>query len=337
MQPLHFSTRDLPVGDQRAAWSEWFQPVFDVSPEDTGQAGFIAEYAVWKLGSVNMTWANGPAARTVRGPSHLRHSADDHWVITYCKDGPTTLCTRNGDLDAGAGIPFVWSLGHVSSSRRTMADRLQLYLPRDAFFDLGESLDRVTGSALDTPAGHMLADYMVMLHRNLASLTPEDGARLSQAIRAMVAACVSPSTDRLAEAEPQLEVTLMERVRRAIRRNLSSPSLGPDTLCRDAAMSRSKLYRILEGEGGVAHYIQRCRLSEGFAILSDVSNKTVIGQLAEDLCFADASSFSRAFRREFGMSPSDVRADALAGRRPVASARPAAAAVGRRFSECLRA
>jgi AraC-like DNA-binding protein len=35
--------------------------------------------------------------------------------------------------------------------------------------------------------------------------------------------------------------------------------------------------------------------------------------IAEDLCFADASSFSRTFKREFGHSPSEVRAAALAG------------------------
>lgn len=47
----------------------------------------------------------------------------------------------------------------------------------------------------------------------------------------------------------------------------------------------------------------------------------VIGAIAESLCFADASSFSRAFRREFGMSPSDVRAATLSGLRPADQAR----------------
>ena len=78
-------------------------------------------------------------------------------------------------------------------------------------------------------------------------------------------------------------------------------------------MSRSQLYRVLEGEGGAAAYIQRCRLTEGFAILCDTSNDLAIGRVAELLCFADASTFSRAFRREFGMSPSEARSATLTG------------------------
>ncbi|MBI2737793.1 MAG: helix-turn-helix transcriptional regulator [Rhodospirillales bacterium] len=34
------------------------------------------------------------------------------------------------------------------------------------------------------------------------------------------------------------------------------------------------------------------------------------------LCFADASSFTRAFRREFGMSPKEVRAASPGGLSP---------------------
>ena len=196
------------------------------------------------------------------------------------------------------------------SSERSL-DRIQLYLARDSFQAIAPLLDAARGQALDTPEGHLLADYMLLLERNIPDLPAEDGAKLALAIQAMLSACLAPSADRLAEAGRHIDLTLMERVRQAVRRNLRSPSLGPDKLCREAATSRSQLYRMLEGEGGVAHYIQRRRLSESFSMLCDASNNLSIGKVAEILCFADGSSFSRAFRREFGMSPSDVRAGAV--------------------------
>jgi AraC-like DNA-binding protein len=61
-----------------------------------------------------------------------------------------------------------------------------------------------------------------------------------------------------------------------------------------------------------------------------------IGAVAESLCFADASNFSRAFRREFGMSPSDVRAVALAGLAPGAASRDLPGSEVGGFSNCLR-
>jgi AraC-like DNA-binding protein len=167
-------------------------------------------------------------------------------------------------------------------------------------------------------------------------LAPDDATRLPNAIQAMVAACMAPSADRIASASRQIDLTLMERVRQAVRRNLRSPSLGTDKLCREAAMSRSQLYRVLEGEGGVAKYIQRRRLSESFAILCDVSNTLAIGKVAEILCFADASSFSRAFRREFGMSPSDVRVASLSGLAPATGHKNPAGLEIRSFGDCLR-
>ena len=118
-------------------------------------------------------------------------------------------------------------------------------------------------------------------------------------------------------------------MRQAVQRNLRSPSLGPDKLCREAAMSRSQLYRVLESEGGAAHYIQRLRLLESFTILCDVSNDHPIGKVAEMLCFADASSFSRAFRQEFGTTPREVRAASVAGQVRTApkAAAPTASAI----------
>ena len=50
-------------------------------------------------------------------------------------------------------MPFVWSLGQVSDSRRNLADRLQLYLPRESFPDIATRLDVAVGTMLETPIG----------------------------------------------------------------------------------------------------------------------------------------------------------------------------------------
>jgi AraC-like DNA-binding protein len=101
-------------------------------------------------------------------------------------------------------------------------------------------------------------------------------------------------------------------------------------------MSRSNLYRLFEDDGGVARYIQSQRLLEAHAVLSDPATKKSISAIGEDLCFADASSFSRTFKREFGHSPGEVRSAALAGLAPPATPRSSVASARTDFGELLR-
>jgi AraC-like DNA-binding protein len=336
MDSVTFSTRPLDARDQQEAWAEWFQPVFDVVAEDSPGAGFAAEYSVWNLGALCLTSVSAPATQTLRTPSHIRRSPVDHWVISYCRNGTTAISTNNVQLNARAGVPFLWSLGQVSDSRRTVSDRLQLYLPRDSFSDIGGSLDMAVGAMIDTGPGQLLADYMLMLERNLPKLSPEEAARLPDAVRSMVAACLAPTADRLVCALPQIKVTMLEKVRQAVSRNLRSPSLDPRRLCQETAMSRSQLYRVLESEGGVTSYIQRRRLSESFSMLCDTSCTLPIGEIAASLCFSDASSFSRAFKREFGNAPTEVRAASRQGQPPAKHFQKPGPRPSRLFSDCLR-
>src|ERR1700761_7182006 len=98
MDPFAFSTRALDARDQKDAWAEWFQPVFDVVAPDTSDSGFAAEYLVWNLGALCLTSVSAPAARTVRTSEHIRRSPIDHWVISYCRNGATTVSTNNSQL-----------------------------------------------------------------------------------------------------------------------------------------------------------------------------------------------------------------------------------------------
>jgi AraC-like DNA-binding protein len=222
----------------------------------------------------------------------------------------------NDQLSVPAGVPFVLSLGDFCASERDLDSRLQLHIARDKFNTIGPVLDAARGQTVSTPVGGMLAEYIRLLERQLPNLTDQDALNLPQAIAAMVAACVAPSADRLITARGQISVTLKDKARRYILQNLRSDKLGPDTLCRELGMSRSSLYRLLQAEGGLARYIQHLRLSEGLTQLSDPSNKKPIATLADELGLTDPSSFSRTFRRRFGISPTDARDAAQAGLTP---------------------
>ena len=313
MKPRTFSTRPVRPAEQIDAWRDWFHPLFDVTPSTPSGTGFPAENTVWAADGVVVSRVHAPAVRVVRTNGHLRRNPVDHWVVTVCRHGATMISTRSGSFQAHPGAPFVWSLGEASESERSAVDRVQLFLSRDTFRDIAPLLDAVRGSVLDTPLGHLLGDFILGLERRLPGFAPTELARLTPVIRALVVACAAPSVERLAIARDQIDLGRLERIRQAVHKHLRSPELGPGMLCRAVGMSRSNLYRLLAQTGGVARYIQSQRLREAQRVLCDPSNKHPISVIADDLCFADASSFGRAFRKEFGHSASEIRSAAQAG------------------------
>ncbi|HEV7256225.1 MAG TPA: helix-turn-helix domain-containing protein [Bosea sp. (in: a-proteobacteria)] len=249
----------------------------------------------------------------VRNRTLLRANPIDHWVITLGRRRTVGSAGDGVELDVPPSVPYVSSLGRELVSQRSRDERLQLYLPRDSFRELAPVLDAAQAQALDTPLGRLLGDYIGLLERSFVDLEPADMPRLTNAVRAMVLACTGPSSDRLDVATSQINLTRREKVRQFIDRNLREPELDAALLCREIGMSRTQLYRLVHDDGGVARYIRQRRLLRAYADLSDASNSASINAIADALCFEDASSFSRAFKQEFGLNPRDVRAAAVAG------------------------
>jgi AraC-like DNA-binding protein len=322
MNSVRFSTRQLTKPRQFNAWRDWYAGSFEVTALDVPDRGFAAESEVWKLNGVALVSVSAPPLYATRTKSLIRRDSTDHWVITVGKRAATGLVLENDQILIPAGVPFVLSLGNFFANRRGLDTRLQLNIARDKFSAISPALDAARGRALSTPLGGMLAEYIRLLERELPSLSDEDAHNLPQAVAAMVAACVAPTADRMAIARGQMSATLKDKARRFIQKNLRSHKLGASMLCQELGMSRSGVYRLLEAEGGVARYIQRLRLSESFTQLSDPSNRKPIAVIADELGLVDPSSFSRAFRREFGVSPTDAREAGQAGSVPsIAQAR----------------
>lgn len=302
-------TRLLPVSDQLESWRNWNMPVLDVTSQVPASDGFPAQNRVWKLDNgLLVATTMAPAASTVRSPRLLRQLPVDHWVVSHALRGTVSMETSRGVIEAQPGQTFVLSLGQTSHIRRGQIDRMDLLLSRDTFRDLAPSLDMVTGSVLDSVLGRFLGDFIVALVRWLPRLPDSDAPRLTAAVSKLIAACITPSAARLDAAQGLTEVGRLERVRQTVRSHLQSPRLGPRMLSRHVGMSRSSLYRLLASEGGVMSYINRHRLTEARSRLADSRNTQTIASMAYDVGFADPSTFSRAFRTMFGVSPGETRA-----------------------------
>lgn len=312
MKPVIFTTEGLPKAKQLDAWRGWFDTVFDAAIDDPEQ-GFSATSETWTLGSVGLSRVRAPQLHATRTAHLVRRNPIDHWNITV---GHTRTVGEAGGqraIDVPAYTPFAVSLGRELVSHRAADERLQLYLPRDAFPDVTAALDGTEGRPLGDAMGKLLAEFLILLARSASAFSDANLGNLQTAVRGMVLACVVPSADHSAIGAAPLAATRKEVVRRLVDLNLNNSALGPDFLCRQAGMSRSQLYRLFESEGGVANYIQRRRLKRCFTELSKNAAGRSVATIAEELGFPDPSSFSRSFRREFGLAPRDVMHKRLSG------------------------
>ena len=316
-------------------WCEWFHPIFDISADEHDGRSFYAENKVWNIGGILLSSVVASATVVRRGKLNLSRAPADHWVITYNRRGNTAIATDKGTLQALTGVPFIWSMGDRTSSQRSDVDRIQLLIPRDMFRNIAPLIDASRGGMLNAPLGRMLGDYMLFLESRLSSIAEDDLPRLANAVQSMIAACVAPSGERLEIAAGEIDSGRRERICRIIHSNLRSSALTPAMICKVAGVSRSQLYRIFENDGGVLRYIQRQRLLQCHAILSDPESRQSISSIAECFCFDDASGFSRAFRREFGHSPSEVKYAAEAGMPISAAAKSGDALEPKRFRDLL--
>jgi AraC-like DNA-binding protein len=334
---VEFATSGFRPHEQYDAWRSWHNRTFDGSPAAPSKSGFLARSDAATMDGLALIRISMPAMRVMRTRALIRRNPVDHWCVTVGLRAETRLAIGDATLVAPARSPFVVSLADEMVSERGPDERLQLYLSRDSFPDLAPLLDAARGAVLTGPHGTMLAEFLELLDRNLPLIDGASAAPLKHAVGAMIVACLSPSSDRIAAASSQLELGRLEKVRRIVRQELRSPKIGPAALCRHIGMSRSALYRLMEGQGGVMGYIRRQRLLESRAMLGDPGCDRSIAAIAEEFCFSDAADFSRAFRREFGLTPSDVRAAAKAGLASPASTKQRGAGGDATFNDFIQA
>jgi AraC family transcriptional regulator, positive regulator of tynA and feaB len=155
----------------------------------------------------------------------------------------------------------------------------------------------------------LLARYLDALASELPSLDDAAGSAAADAALELLRGAVEPSvpTTRAAKRE-----ALRANVRRYVRTHLHDPTLCPDTIAKAHAISVRALHALFEDSGeSVAGLVRHERLARCRDDLGRISGGSVT-EIAFRWGFRDAAHFSRVFKREFGLTPSEERHAALA-------------------------
>ena len=117
-----------------------------------------------------------------------------------------------------------------------------------------------------------------------------------------------PSEAAESEQEETPEPLFIVRFKDVVERRLSDSTLSVDDLAAAMNLSRVQLYRKVKAISGSSpiELLRTARLNRGYQLLIQ-TNKTV-SEIAYEIGFTAPSYFTRCFKNEFGISPSDIQA-----------------------------
>lgn len=101
---------------------------------------------------------------------------------------------------------------------------------------------------------------------------------------------------------------LMERIMKVVNENLSDSDFNVEKMCDEVGVSRTRLHRKLKEMTGVptSEFLRNIRLNEAARLIRE--RKINITQVSYMVGFANNSHFSTAFKKYFGISPSEYAA-----------------------------
>ena len=268
----------------------------------------VLESTAWNLGEMVVTLNDFPARRVVRSEAMARADQLDHYYVHVpLSDDGLTLDAGDGEqLAVPTGAPLLMDLGRAYEVREGAGRSLQAVMPREVLDEMLPCPRDLHATRLQGAAASILADLLRSLMTRLPAMPAAEAASVAKGTMHLVAASLAPTPDALERARPAIESSLLRQACRYIEMHLKEPELGTAQICAALKVSRATLYRLFVPYGGVANHVKERRLVRIHGVISAPGQRRSLALIAEDHGFKSAAQFSRAFRQQFGYSPSDV-------------------------------
>ncbi len=168
-----------------------------------------------------------------------------------------------------------------------------------AMFDQSFELTQFQAQLLRSAVGALLSGVDELM-------TPVSVVGVDRYLAAFTGLLLRTAVRRPASDHAQLQ-SVRSRTDAIIYEQAADPFLTPASIAVQLNVSLRQLYRAFSGTESPAARIRRRRLDRAAGLLSSRGVQPQVERVARDCGFASAEYFSRAFRREFGISPRAYR------------------------------
>ena len=287
--------------------------ICDVIPL-TAEDDFHISTVTRAVGNALLIDSSTTALEYDRTPTHVARGGLDHYQVALCLQGEMWFSSGRRELTLRPGDLCLIDMAQPSRTLLRESDDgrarvMTLVLPRAVLVPKLAHPDSATATFLSgsEPHGRLLASQFVALSEQPVA-EADALAGIIEAMVEIVAGAAGHVADMSGDFEQAERHLYLAMIKRYIEANLDTDSLTADKLCVRFQISRATLYRWFDAEGGLARYVQEQRLNRALRLLiSPESRGKRLLDLALALQFGSDSTFIRAFGRQFGNTPGEIR------------------------------
>ncbi|PWJ06900.1 AraC family transcriptional regulator [Streptomyces sp. NWU49] len=277
---------------------------------------FRATMRVLPLGELQIAELDLPQLDTVRTPRTIRRFDPEVYQVNCQLAGDGGMAQDGNESVFGAGhlvvadssLPYDVRINRTSERTTTVVvsvPRARLPLPPRAVRRL-----LAVPVPVDRGMGGTLYRWLADVARRAEEFTEADAPTLASVTTDLLACVLGGCLDSEDALPPESRRrALHTRIRDFIDQNLGDPSLSPATVAAAHGISVRHLHQLFAAEGEApAAWVRHRRLERCRRDLADPRLRgRSVRSIAARWGFTDPATFSRVFRRAYGMTPTDHR------------------------------
>ncbi len=312
---LEWSTEQEPASRRAEAWESALDQShlpWRLTAEPADEFG--AQLSMRQFDGYRLIRCACDATRGSRTLNEIARTEGRALSLLHLRQGQEAITIADSEIVLHAGDLVLWD----SERRMTFEvperlEKLTLMFPHTALTSIFPNAEDYVGRVITRRRGlsTLLTQYLDAIEQEMWTMSTDD-----------LTAAMKPTMDLLATVltmesrlpKQSLRTLTLNRIQHYIISNLADPSLSPQTIAGCNGITPRYLHLLFEDVGtSVSNWIKIRRLER---CRDDIHCSQAIGRTITEVAYAwgfnNPSHFSKAFKKQFGLSPRDYRRQAAA-------------------------